>query len=346
MSTEISANHFATEDEISLIDLIRVVRRHMLLLFGAFALSLALTIVMVFLYQPRYLYSATIEIGSITDQNGRSNPVESANAAKAKLDEGYIPSAIAEHAGNSGKSYAITVRSPRNSDLLILDGKATKADAQIIVAIENSVIAKLKEEHARLFDMEKVRIGDELANEERRLEGQLTLQKNLTASRQRNTKLEELRKQELADAKARLAVLLSNRQKADKASHGDAANMALLLLDAEIEKARRLTLELEQAVNVDLPAANDSLELQLAEAMREQVAIEAKVKQIKLALENIRETRAIKEPSGVGTPTGMSKKAIIAVGIMLGAILAVLAVFIAEFVARARVELREEASGQ
>ena len=94
-----------------------------------------------------------------------------------------------------------------------------------------------------------------------------------------------------------------------------------------------------------MPAAKDELRRQLEESARKQTSIEADIAKSKLQLESIRETRFLGEPGTNPTPTGVGKKGIIAVGGVLSALLAILAVFLAEFIVRTRQELAGNDAG-
>jgi uncharacterized protein involved in exopolysaccharide biosynthesis len=344
MPPEIPANHYSNEDEISLIDLIQVILKRKVLLLGVFVVGTLLAITAAIYHQQQYLYAVSIEIGTLTDLNGMSAPVEPANTVKSKLDEVIIPTVFSEYIntnpGKKGPSF--NVRSPKNSQLLILEGKGSLSDSSTIISLENAILSKLKADQAPLYELEKTNVANTLAGKDRQLEEQTALQQSLRAAQLRIAKQVELRTGQLKETRQRLERLIANR---NKLGQGDSSVLGRLLADAEIEKAQSTVLELEQEVNLDLPAMRDELDRKLAASVRAHATIEADIARTRLQLENIQETRFISEPGLNPTPTGASKRVIIAVGILLSALLAIMSVFVAEFIARARVELVGRTSG-
>jgi uncharacterized protein involved in exopolysaccharide biosynthesis len=339
MFKEIPTNYRINEpDEISLVDLVRMLLRRKLILNGVFIVGIAFTVTAILMHEQQYLYAASIEIGNVSGSHGEKVPVETVNAAKARLEGSIIPAVLADYAKiNSGtKPPVFTLNSPRNSPLLILQSKGLQTDAGAIVSLENSILAKLKDEQAALYELDKMRVVNELVDKDHQLEEQIALQKSLIAAQERTSKLFVMRTNQLKDAKVRLNALIASR---NKLGQGDTALLARLLADAEIEKTQRMVLDLERDVSLELPAMKDNLVRQLSTSKRHQGDIEAAVVNVKMKLENIQETRFINEPGLSPAPTGVSKKAILAVGILLSVLLAIMVVFVAEFITRARVEL-------
>ncbi len=341
MSTEIQANYLPGEDEISLIDLLRVVLRRKWLLLGVFTVGGISAIGAAMLYEPKFLYSSSIEVGSVSDIQGGSKQVEATNTVLSKLEEGIIPAVQAEFVSknNSNMVPTISVRSPRRSELLILEGKGTRVQAETIVALENTILARLKEEQASLYEVEKMDIVNALVDKDGQLQEEKAQQGSLKAALARTERLYQLRVVQLKESKSRIERLINNRSKLGSKDNGV---LAQLLVDAEIEKAQRAQFELEKNVDLELPTEMDDLKRQLDISIRKQTSIEADIVKTKLLLENVKETRFVNEPGANSVPTGASKKAIVAVGIVLSALLAILAVFLAEFIVRARQELAEK----
>ena len=344
MSTEFQANQFVVEDEISLIDLIRVLLRRKWILIGVFVVGVFSAIVAAMLYEQQLLYSASIEVGTVLDEDGNSSLAESTSAVLGKLNEAIIPSVLADYASKlrGSKLPGISARSPRNSELIILEGKGTLSQAEAIVELENTILARLKEGQASLFELEKMEVVNALVDKDGQLQEEKNRQESLKAALARNERLYLLREAQLKESILSIERLTASR---NKLGRGDSVVLAQLLADAEIEKAQRMRLELEQNVNFDLPAAKDELRRQLEESARKQTSIEADIAKSKLQLESIRETRFLGEPGTNPTPTGVGKKGIIAVGGVLSALLAILAVFLAEFIVRTRQELAGNDAG-
>ncbi len=344
MSTEFQANQFTVEDEISLIDLIRVLFRRKWILLGVFVVGMLTALVAAMLHEQQFLYSASIEVGTVLDMRGDSSPVESTAAVLSKLDEIIIPSVLADYASKhrGSKLPVISVRSPRKSELLMLEGKGSLLQAEAFVELENTILARLKEGQASLFELEKMGIVNALVDKDAQLQEEKNRQESLKAALVRNERLYQLRAAQLEESKLSIERLTTSR---NKLGRGDSSVLAQLLADAEIEKVQRMRLELEQSVNLDLPTAKDALRRQLEESARKQTSIEADIVKTKLQVENVRETHFVSEPDANSTPTGVGKKGIIAVGTVLSALLAIIAVFLAEFIVRTRQELAGKDAG-
>ncbi len=344
MSIEAQANQFVVEDEISLIDLVRILLRRKVLLMGTFVSGTILAIGAAMLYEQQFLYSASIEVGSVSDMQGDTSQVESTNAVLSKLQESIIPAVLADFTNSTGGSKvpSINAHSPRNSELLVIEGKGRRSQAEAIVELENTILARLKEQQASLYELEKMDIVNALVDKDAQLREEKALQNSLEAALVRTEKLYQLRLNQLKENESNINRLITTRSKLGK---GDNAVLAQLLVDAELEKAQRMRLELEQTVNLDLPAARDDLQRQIEISVRKQAGLEADIVKTKLLLENVKETRFVNEPGANPVPTGVSKKAIIAVGGLLSAMLAILAVFLAEFIVRIRQELAEKSAG-
>lgn len=341
MSQELPANHYSNDDEISLIDLIQVILKRKLLLLGVFVVGILLTVTAAIFHQQQYLYAVSIKIGTLTatdGTDGRDVQMEPVNTVKTKLNEEIIPTVLSDYKSeNPAKTLpSFNVRSPRNSDLLILEGKGILNDASTIIGLEKTILSKLKEEQAKLYELNKADVVNTLVDMDRQLEEQKALQQSLHAAQIRTTKLFELRTQQLKKTRQRLDRLVANR---DKLGRGDNSMLVRLLADVEIENAQHTVLELERAVNLDLPATKDGISSNLAASMRSQATIEAGMAKVKLQLENIQETRFMSEPGQNPSPTGVSKQVFIAVGVFLSVLLAIMSVFVVEFIASARKEL-------
>ncbi len=344
MSTEFQANQFTVEDEISLIDLIRVLFRRKWILLGVFVVGMLTALVAAMLHEQQFLYSASIEVGTVLDMHGDSSPVESTTAVISRLNEAIIPSLLADYASKhrGSKLPGISARSSRSSELLILEGKGSLSQAEAIVELENAILARLKKGQSSLFELEKMEVVNALVDKDAQLQEETNRQESFKAALARNERLYLLREAQLKESIRSIERLTTSR---NKLGRGDSSVLAQLLADAEIEKAQRMRLELEQSVNLDLPAAKDELRRQLVESARKQTSIEADIVKTKLQLENVRETRFVSEPDANPTPTGAGKKGIIAVGTVLSALLAIIAVFLAEFIVRTRQELAGNDAG-
>ncbi len=344
MNAPIQSQLQHNDDEISLIDLLMVLTRHKKLMAGVFILCVGTSLAAALLREAKYTYSSSIEIGSIAEQGEKGQSlrlIDNPATLQAKIQEGYIPLVLHDFGkeGMTKQTFAISARVPKGSSLVVIEAKASADDGDIVKRLENSVIQLVKADHARMLDVVKSDINEELTNEQRNLEAQLDTQKVIKAKLEHNKALAKLLEKQVNEANTQIADIVANRKKARAMNGNEARAMTLLMLDNELEQNRQWLATLEERMQILIPTENDSLNKELADSSRKQEGIQAKIAQLQLKLRNIQETRAIIEPTRSIEPVGVSKAVIAILGVFLGAMLAMFAAFVAEIVGRVRKEI-------
>lgn len=344
MNAPIQSQLQQADDEISLIDLWLVLIRHKKLMAGVFILCVGVALAAALLREAKYTYSSSIEIGSIAEESEKGQSlrlIDNPATLQAKIQEGYIPLVLhgLGKEGETKKTFAITARVPKGSSLVVIEAKASVDDGEIVNRLENSVIQLVRADHARMLDVVKSDINEELTNEQRNLEEQLDAQKVIKAKLEHNKALSKLLEKQVNDANAQIADIVANRKKVRTMTGNEARVMTLLMLDNELEQNRQWLATLEERLRILIPADNDHLNKELADGVRKQEGIQARIGQLQLKLRNIQETRAIIEPTRSIEPVGASKTVIGLLGIFFGAILAIFAAFAAEMAGRVRTEM-------
>ena len=149
--------NYASDSEISLIDLVMVLIRHRwtIVTITIFAFILGLTVV--FSMPKKYTYTTSIEIGSQII-NGNIKFFESPQTLLAKLQHGFIPKTLDEHrqaATKDSAKYSIKASIPKNSEIIVIEIKGTEDNAEKIIKLLQSVTTKAIHDHKRIYEAVK-----------------------------------------------------------------------------------------------------------------------------------------------------------------------------------------------
>ena len=103
------------EDEISLVDLWRVLVKHKKRVFLVWLLISLAGVIAAVLMPERYAYTTLVEIGRLTAETGKDNLVETADEARVRLIAGIIPVIERRFLGEGKDAYGINVKVPEKS---------------------------------------------------------------------------------------------------------------------------------------------------------------------------------------------------------------------------------------
>ncbi len=238
-----------TEDEISLIDLYLVLEKHKKLM----AMIIAAIFLLGLFYaisKPRvFNHSVSIQIGKMYTgdaQNNSLQPIEPVKMVLSKINEIYIPVVINEYtAENPDKSVPeIKARIPKNSDIIIVEAKASEKELLAQTLIQ-SVVNRVIENHRPHMNVMKSQFATELNNAQIKLmelESPTDLQVKL---KQLEVNLLEnnIKKKELTDPQL---IKVKKQQYLTKAQSYE--NKLLQLQD----KSRYMTTELKRLDQLDV----------------------------------------------------------------------------------------------
>ena len=154
----------------------------------------------------------------------------------------------------------------------------------------------------------------------------------------------ELLNNQIEDAKKDLALAEKNRQRSVKEATNEAKAMTLLMLDNEVQQQRQRLANLEERRIVEIAESQDKLTNELASNIRQQQAQQGKIARVEAQLVNLVETRSLVPPMRSMEPTGTGKRVILAIAMVLGFIVAVMTVFIAEFLQKAKEKMDQDES--
>lgn len=344
MNAPIQSEINQTSDEISLIDLWLVLIRHKKLLAAVWLIGLVVTLAVVFLKPVKYTYSSSLEIGSVPEQSARGEfrqLIDKPQILLVKIKEQYIPQVQQEIRQQLADKipFSVTAKVPKGSSLIVLETKATEEYGGLAKQFEQRIIGLVKSDHARMLDLIKTDINDQLAKEQRVLAEQQDAQKVIQAKLEYNKVLTKLLEKQLSSTNMLIANITASRKKALNQMSNVSKAITLLMLTNEMEQSRQSQANLEERLQILVPAENAQLKKDIADTVRHQEDIKARIEQLQVKLRNIQETHAIIEPSRSVKPVGLSAVVMIPLGLFLAALLAFLATFLAEMIGHMRVEM-------
>ena len=334
------------EDEISLIDLWLVLVRRKKLLFTIFLLIVVLGLALAFVTPKKYGYSTSIEIGSRVIQD-RVQPIESPETLLAKIQESYIPFVQLQYRNqneNDEEIYKISARVPKGSQLVVLESKGVESVSEIFKDLQQRVVNEVKKDHKRIIEV--IRKELEIARNEAvsQLEELKDQERLLMASDKRLNDVVKMVTRQLEEAKQDLATAENSRKRSVKEATNEARAMTLLMLDSGIKSQRERVANLEERLVVEIAEDQDRLAKEISGNKRAQQNQLAKIARVDAQLDNLVETRALLSPMQSMEPTGLAKRVILAIAMVLGFIIAIMAVFIAEFLQKAKQQMEQDES--
>ncbi|HEX6550914.1 MAG TPA: Wzz/FepE/Etk N-terminal domain-containing protein, partial [Gammaproteobacteria bacterium] len=218
-------NHQAS-DEIDLIELWGILRRHARLFIGVSLSVLVAGLVYAALYVPRYDYNVTIQIGGMRDKSA-FDLIDKPQSVISALKESIIPEVISKYAATHPNSPISRIKidaiNPLNSDVVVLTARGTADQQADVTSLLNTVVTSLDASHGSLL---KLRID-------------ATKKLLLT---------------EISDANAQVVKLVRSRDEITRKGGASDQALTLLLLDDQISKLQTYLFNLRQQLEVGLVA--------------------------------------------------------------------------------------------
>ena len=334
------------EDEISLIDLWLVLVRRKKLLIAIFAVIVVIGLVLAFVIPKKYSFSTSIEIGSRVIQD-RVQPIESPETLLAKIQESYIPFVQLQYRNqdqSDEKIYRISARVPKGSQLVVLESNGVESVSEIYKDLQQRVVNEVKKDHKRIIEV--IRKELEIARNEavNQLEELKDHEKLLLARSERLSEIVKLVTRQVEEAKQDLTTAENSRKRSVKEATNEAKAMTLLMLDSGIKDQRERLAKLEERLIVEIAEDQDKLAKEISGNKRAQQNQLAKIARVDAQLDNLVETRALLSPMQSMEPTGLAKRVILAIAMVLGFIIAIMVVFIAEFLQKAKQQIEKDES--
>ncbi|MCW9015191.1 MAG: hypothetical protein OQL06_15595 [Gammaproteobacteria bacterium] len=326
------------DDEISLFDLWLVLVNRKVLLFTVAGVILLLGILQALTIPSKYQYHTAIEIGMTRNSEG---PVyfEDPGTVLSKINKSYIPQVMAETmALNPGFNSLNKIKASleKNSHVIFLEVKSVEKDEEIYIGMLKQIVALIEADHGRIsaiwekdLELSKSKVEHGII----RLQDQ---EKLFHAQNKRIDEKAQLLLQRINDVRQSLAESIKTRQSAAKKVNTEGKALALLMMDNDLRSSREQLAGLEEKHSLGIQNSREILANQIAENQRKQLEAKYELSRIEIERKNLLHTRALSRPIKHNDPVGPSKKLIVIGALFAGIFMAVFAVFIAEFLSKAR----------
>lgn len=143
-------------DEISLVDLVKVVLRRRRAFFVTFLVILLAGIVVVVIKPKTYTYTSIYALAN-TGVGGK--PLQEPAAALATVKSVYLPEQVGRYAKASNKDsppFKVTVSNPGSTNLIVLQSRASVANSAAVKSLQHAVLKQLQSDDAqRVAQMKK-----------------------------------------------------------------------------------------------------------------------------------------------------------------------------------------------
>lgn len=329
--------YYVPEDEISLVDIWRVLQRRRTVIAIIFTLSVLTGLLVALLSKDQYAYTTAIEIGK--DVEGK--PIEALENTLAKLKEIYIPLSKRELMQKYPviSAYPLDADIPKgSSQLAMLHSKGADDEAALHLVLHEAVAKKVVGDHRRLATPITRRYQAELMAAQSRLRQLAQEATHLEAQDERLAETQNLLTQLVQETGKRIAVNSENRERlaGNLGNDANVITLALLMADNGIQQSRARLAELEERLLVDVPAARADLEKRRSDNLIEQDLQRLTITDIKDNIAGIQQTRLVLPPNKSLAPVNNKRHLTVALAGLLGLMLGVFAAFFAEFLAKVR----------
>lgn len=340
------------DDEISLIDLWRVLERRVWWIVGIGVVVLLAGAAYGFLQVPQYAQQTAIELG----QDDEGQPIQEADVAISILNEVLIPDA----ARDLVKQGDAVERPPRThahslegTNIAQLTTTAPLAAQEAVREFHRLVIRRLEQEHAEETERLRTRLGDErraseLAYRERvgELQAELESVDDRKARLGERVELLEQEKDLVKQQIEALEPLMMQLQAAIKGTDSESASLWTLTPRTSVVEMRH---NAERRLHTEIPAHMQDLNQVIQELARQSTQLEADIErarerhELELAtldrrIDRVRQTAVRGSVYAVAsdTPEGPGRSLIVALSLVLGLMLGVFGAFFREFLASVR----------
>ncbi|MDN5848230.1 MAG: Wzz/FepE/Etk N-terminal domain-containing protein [Nitrococcus sp.] len=298
------------DDEISLFDLWAVLVRRRWLMAAVFLIVLALTVAYTLLLPDVYTYSGSLEIGQIIEGNSLV-PIETPEAVQAKLAQVYIPAVIRERMDSAPANAHLEAAVIEGTTMVTLTAKAPAEQGTHYLTLIDAAAQQVIAEH-----QQRIALARETAEVTvRQLEQTLSAYQRL---------IDDLREQQAQVNRRAVEFGAPLKESGNRQSAG--------------------LVPLMQMWNISLRMLVQSLDEQLAELLVAWASVKEKLTALRLQLPAVEPTRMVAKPAPSLRQSGAGGLVTIALGAILGVMLAVFAAFGFEFVTRANSAIRERRS--
>lgn len=307
------------EDEISLIDIWRVLVKHKKVIFLVWVLISLGGVIAAVLIPDKYAYTTLIEMGRLGDEKATVRLVETVGEARVRLVADIIPVTRRKYLSEGKDAYGIDVKIPEKSpSLLLLEsyGPAQSAPGQL--AFHGAVVDALRQEHQSIINKTREAL-DAQQEAVKRYMADLQDERVLLAAQLKRLDEEQAYLKKNRDEQSTAPSTRRGEKAADQKADAT-AELVRIMVSNQLEQQRWVDSK-DIAVNVRALDAQ-----RIASNM------------IASGLEEIRETRIVIPPTQSDSPVAPDRRLIVVLAIFGGLMVSVLGAFLMEFFIKVRKE--------
>jgi hypothetical protein len=287
--------------------------------------GVAASVAAAYLYQPRFTFSSSIEIGQLSAAGGL---IDSPDTIVAKLEETYVPQAQAEyvraHPSDAHLVPNVQARVPKGSQLVVVESRGPAATRPTHELIHRLALDLLARDHARALVARRGALESQQYLSRQKLEAAGEQVESLKAGSKRIDATRELLKREIAELRGSLAQAVRDRSDAMRGAASESRMLSVMILDQEILKTQDRLAAMEERFFVALDGERSANDRASADAKRSQAAELQVIEQTERDLASLRETRALAPTRQSADSFGPSRLAVAALGSLAGLLLGVL----------------------
>ncbi|SJM94934.1 hypothetical protein CRENPOLYSF2_4410003 [Crenothrix polyspora] len=319
------------QNTTNLIDLYRVVLKQKKIILIILLIFTMLGVVLALVKPAMYSFSTTVQIGTISTE-GKTELIESSQTALNKIISAYIPFILAQYYEKNPSDrggYTINVTVPKNSDILNIEARGSTNQETVYKELIGNVVKKLIGDHSNITILKIKNFEVSIAHAENVLASTKDNAKLIAANTERLDKTSELLSTQLKEKKELLAHALKNRSNVN--SNNATGAMSVLLIDSEIQRYQQMIDQVEKYLLIDLNQQRNELEKALSDNLRAQNDEQNLIDQLKNALVNISNTKAVVPVMTSIEPVGTSKIIILLITVLIGLTIGIFTALIYDF---------------
>jgi LPS O-antigen subunit length determinant protein (WzzB/FepE family) len=297
------------EDEVSLVDLWRVLSKRKKLIWGITFSLIILGIVAALVIPKKYEYKSILQIGMIKDK-----PIEDVETAKSKLQNSFLPLVLVQyHNENPDEPIPnFNVSVPKNSQVVMLSSKAPESQGQQYIELQNKIAALLAKDHSvsfekyeneishklKVVELEVAALKDErlIKMDHQAIERKAKAKENtiskinddisLTVEKIKGIdRLEKLKTKQLSKANSQISEFRQVQMQLAKGTGTESQKiLTRSMVDSEIHRLLNKEAELEQYLSVNLRQEREALHKKQDELIRTKNLQKSELENIKAEL--------------------------------------------------------------
>lgn len=322
------------EEEINLIDIVKVLVKRKVLIITGTVLCLLLSVAISLLIPKVFKVSFVADIGMI-QWGTEMKPIESPTNVKSKVEMAYSYSAMDALDIPEDDFPEVIVRNPKKT--MLIEGSVKTSEPSEGVKILKHIQEQLLKDHEKLVNQYRVGIQNAIKTIDLDISDVHDKKKVI------NEKLKILKtnientKMQIGEAKQRIDDLQKEKKRVNVKANPD-NTLSLLVFTNEVQENQRYYNQLQNKLDSTLANQQVTFENNLLNNEREKKKLELQRLDVESKLEALQDTRVIKEPSYSEKPVSPKKRLIILLAAVIGLMGSIFLAFFMEFIDKYRQE--------